>query len=468
MGGGQLFRQVLSVVTNVLLARLLSPEDFGLFALAFVVILVGESISSFGLGSAIIQRGERSEKVLSTAFWVSLIIGLTVGSLVIAVAPFFAKFYENSNIEVLIYPLALNLVLSSSLVIPHTLLSQNLNFKDITTAQVIGSIFSSIVALTMAFSGAEVWALVAQPVAGTFCTGLLYFYYSKWLPIFRMKYSDVEDLIQFSFNLFVGGIISTIGKNLHSFILGKKFDVASLGLYNMASTMTGIIIFQVSSVFVKVLFPALSAIKDDIARFQGMWLKTSSIIAFISFPAMAGMFAVAPDLVPVVFGEQWVDATVLLQISCMNVAIHSVLTTSGTVLMAKGKSGILLLVNSISAPAAGLALWLGSDFGLEAAAVCYITVNISVNAITCAFACKEIQLGLWKYLRELLPWVVCAVAMSVSVVSVRELLMEFAPELRLFFCVLAGMALYGLMLVVIARQKTGSMIQEIYLVLRKS
>lgn len=466
MGSGQVIRQIVSIGTNVSLARMLSPEDFGLFALAFIAAEIGLALCHFGLGSAIVQQGVKDQKVISTCFWVSLAIGCIAGSLLLLVAPVVAGFYEHPEITILMLPLAFNLIACSTVIIPQSLLSQNLKFKQLTSAQIIGSLVSAATALLLAQQGFGVWALVAQPVAGNLCTGVLCFYFARWAPSLHFDIKDIKGLIRFSGYLFIDSITDAIGRHMHAFILGKKFDVGALGLYNMAVNITGIIIFQVSSTFVKVLFPAMSAIKDKPEQVRSMWVKTSTAIAFISFPAMAGMIAIAPDLVPVVFGEQWTDSTSILQILCVSMTIYSVLTTSTTVLMAHGLSGLVLGITIASTIAKGIAILVGAQYGLEGAAIGVAVVDISTNVIACALSCRHIKLPIWTYFKGLIPWLIYATMMCIAVMFLREQLLDLSQVTRLVCCIFLGMIIYGLIIITLARKTAIPMAQEVIARLR--
>ena len=461
LGGGQLIRQILALATNIALARMLFPDDFGLFALALAAAQIAQILSDFGLGAAIIQRQEKDRTILTTCFWITLAVGALIGLALILGGPLLASFYGREEVALLVFPLALNMLICSAIVVPQATLTQDLKFREITTAQIIGSITASIGAITLAINGAGVWALASQPVIGNLVTGSLLFYFSPWRPKGRPQPSKIKGMIRFSSQVLFMNLVSTIGRNLHAIILGKQLNTTALGYYGLASGVTGSVIFQISSVIVRVMFPTIASIKNEPERIYTAWSKASSSIAIITLPTMAGIIAVAPDLVPVVFGQQWIPAIDVLQILCIVMAVQSVLTTSGTILLALGRSDILLRITLTTVPLIGAALFYGSNYGIEGAAIGYTTVNVISYFVTTTLACREINASSARFFLNLTPWLLASIVMAIVVSTLADSLINFSPWLRLSTCILLGAVLYSLLLVIFIRKRTFLIVTDI-------
>lgn len=455
LGSGQLIRQLLGFATNIVLARMLVPDDFGLFGMAFAIIEVAQSLTDFGLSAAIIQRRESNFQVLTTYFWLNLGVGIFTALALVGSGPLLANYLGRPELFMLMIPLAFNMVISSILVVPQAILSQNLKFREITFSQTLGSIIAAIGAVILASQGMGVWALTAQPVIGGIICGLSLYIHARWLPKGRPKISLIRDMLSFSGNMLGASIVSCAGRNIHAFILGRLLSGTSLGLYNLAAGITGIILYQVSSVIVRVMFPTMSKLSGNPDAQRTLWFKASSIIAVFSFPSMMGMIAVAPDLMFTVFGPSWVPAVEVLRILSALMAVQSVLTTSATVLMALGRADTLFHISLITTIVITFALWEGARLGgIEGAALGYAGVNIISLLLTTFLACQKIQASAWRFFVALIPWAFCAAIMGIGVFLLAERLFLVQAWIRLATCICAGIILYLLLLLIFARKAT--------------
>lgn len=462
LGSGQVIRQVLAFATNIVLARMLFPDDFGLFGMAFAATEVAQILTDFGLGAALIQRRESNPIALTTCFWLNMALGLLVCTILIVLAPIIATFFRRPEITWILIPLAANMVIAASMVVPQALLTQQLKFREMTMAQTIGSIVASIGSISLAMAGAGVWALVLQPVIGNVCSCAVMYFQARWWPRGYPEIGAVRHMLVFSGQLLGNNLLSCIGRNLHAAILGRQLGSSALGMYNLASGMTGTIVFQVSSVIVRVLFPTLSSLREQPERLAAAWLKACAAIAIIAFPAMAGMIAVAPDLVPVVFGEQWSPAISVLRILCVVMAFQSVLTTSGTVLMALGRADLLLRSSVASIAIVALGLLVGATYGLEAAAIGYAFGAISSSLLVTYLACREAGVRFHHLANELVPWILSSLVMAIGVVALSHILSDLLPGLRLAICVLCGAMAYVIVLFMIAPIRTRGLFNDVF------
>lgn len=462
LGSGQLFRQVLAFATNIALARMLFPDDFGLFGMAFAAAEIAQILTDFGLGAAIIQRRETSPVVLTTCFWLNLGVGVTVSLLLLALSPWISTYFLRPELTWLLVPLGVNMIIAAAIVVPQALLTQQLKFREITTAQTLGSIVASVGTISLAAAGAGVWSLVLQPVIGNVIACTAMYRLSRWWPTGRFNFSAVRDMMSFSGHLLGNSLLSCIGRNLHAGILGRLLGSSALGMYNLASGVTGTVVFQVSSVIVRVLFPTLANLRDEPQRIQSAWFKACSAIAIAAFPAMAGVIAVAADLVPVVFGSQWIPMIDVLRILCGVMALQSVLTTSGTVLMAMGRADTLFRTSIASVIMIGIGLWVGSQYGLTGAATGYAFGALSTSTLITILACREVNIRFRDLVAELIPWMMCSILMAVIVVALAGALEQISAPIRLGLCIVSGVFFYSALLWLFVRTSTLALINDIF------
>jgi PST family polysaccharide transporter len=461
LGSGQLIRLVISFGTSVMLARLLAPSDFGLFTMTYMAAEMAQLFAAFGFGSAIIQQQTTKPAVLSSCFWTNLAIGLVVGLGLIASGPIVELYFQAKGITPLLGPLALNMLISSALVVPQSLLTQRLQFKQITTAQVVGSVAAAATAVVASALGMGVWALALQPLVGNLVTGAMALSYSRWLPQWHFEFGDVRPLLHFSNSLLANNFIDFIARNLPVLIIGRVLGAAAVGFYGMATGLTGVVVYQISSVIVRVLFPTLSVLKDDPTAMRGAWFKSTSAIAILAWPMMAGAIAVAPDLLPVVFGPKWAPSIVPFQVLCVLMCVQAVATTGSTVLMALGRADLMLRITLGSTVAYALALWTGAQFSITAVAVAYAMVGIASLVTSVFVASREARVDFVAMLVDLRPWALASAATGLLMFGSGQLMAGQLPAIRLAACIAVGTLSYPALLWFTARQRSLALYEEV-------
>jgi len=461
LGGGQLLRQGIGFLTTITLTRLLAPDDFGLFAMTFVAVELAQLITNFGFGAAIVQRQVTSNQVLNTCFWLNILISVLICGLMLAAAPAIGAYFGRVELEDLMAPLALNVAISAALVVPQAILTMRLQFRQIILAQLVGSVVAAVVVVSAASAGLGYWSLALQPLVGSAVTCAVMMVFCRWRPSWQFDFSAVRDMMDFSGFVLIGGIVGFVARSMPIFIIGRMLGSSSLALYGLASGITGTIIYQVSSVIVRVLFPTLSIIKDDPPRLRAAWARATAGIAAIAMPVMAGIAATAADFVVIVLGAQWADAAAPLRWLCISMAFQSVLTTSGTVLLARGQARLGFVLASVSAGAYALALWLGAQHSLEAAAAGYTVASILVSVATTWFACRSARIPFLPLMAELLPWAFAATLAGVCMALVVHALPGWTPVPRLLLAAAAGALVYGATVLLVARERAVTLFTDI-------
>lgn len=462
LSAGQLGRQILAFSTNLVLARLLVPDDFGLFGMTYVAAEIAQVFISFGLGATIVQRQVTSANVLTTCFWFNVAIGIVAGLGLVACGPLLSTYFQRAEVNSLVMPLAINMVVAGASVVPQALLTQRLQFRDMTIAQIVGSVSASIGALLLAWAGVGVWALAAQPLIGNTVTCAMMMRQGRWLPGLKPALRHLEGMVSLSLNLLGSNLVSTAGRNLHTFVIGRYLGAAPLGAYGLASGLTGTVLFQITSVIVRVLFPTLSLLKAEPERLSSAWLKANAAVALTTIPIMAGAAAMAPDVVHVLFGPQWEAAIDVLRILCVAMAVQSALTTTGTVLLTYGRGDLLLKTSIATAVLSGAAYWIGTvTGGLTGAAWAFLVVCVLTHLWMAALACREVGMPLSRLLGQLLAPALCSAGMALVMVLLSQWLHGWLPLTRLLACTAAGALTYVALLLLFARRTTWTLVCDI-------
>jgi PST family polysaccharide transporter len=396
-GGGQILRQIIQIAGQLVLARMLAPQDFGLLGMAMFFIGIGQLIADFGVGSAIVQSQTRDSLTLSSCFWVNMALVAVLAAVMAVAAPLIGSFYQRPDLTPLVAVLSLNLVLSGLLVMPFALLTRDLRFAHTARAQVLGSLMGALSAVALAWSGAGVWALVAQPLVGSTATLLAAWWSHRWLPQLAFSWHAMAPLARFSFALLGTNLVGYGNRSIDSLLIGRFLGAGPLGVYAMAIQIMLYPLQQISSVIVRVLFPTLVQIKDDLPRLRGAYLKAVSTIALITFPLMSGLYAVADDFVLLVFGPTWAGMTPVLKVLCWVGLMQSVGTTVGAIYLSTGNPGVALKVSLLGAPVLVVGIAAGIPWGIEGVAVGYAISTVVLFYYVALQAFKLIGLSLVSF-----------------------------------------------------------------------
>lgn len=431
-----------------------------MFAIVMAVTQFAQLFADFGVGAAVIQQRDTTPVVLSSCFWLNLAIGIISSLLIIVGAPFAKEFFDAPELGLLSIGAAANVVACSIMVVPQSLLTRDFKFREYTIIQMVAGIAGAVVAVGAALSGIGVWSLIIQPLIGTLVATLLIFRISKWQPRLVWSYREIRGIMSFSFNLLGSNLIGHIGRNIHNFILGKSLGTAALGQYNMAGTITYFPIGQISAVIVRVLFPALSRLQDDLPRFRAGYLGAISAIGLGTFPITSGIFSVADDLVAVILGAEWLPVAPVLKIFAWYSMVQCIGTTGGTILLSTGNSRIMLSISTWSTIGSAIALFIGSRWGLIGASVAYASVNsISYVLMTC-MALRRIGLPTNEYFLALARPFAAAMVMTVIVSTASFWMREMSPVMRLSITVTIGVISYALITFLINRNMVLSLLQN--------
>lgn len=452
-GAGQVVRQVVQVVTSIVLARLLMPDDFGLIGMALFFIGIGQLFADFGIGSAIVQARSSDDVILSSCFWLNLAIATALALAALASAPLIAAFYGRADLVPLVAALSSNLVLAGLLVVPQALLYQEMRFADIARAQVLASLAASVVAIALAWWGAGVWALVAQPIVGSIVNLLACLQARPWRPGIRYSWPRVKPLARFSFALLGANLVGYANRNTDALIVGRVLGAGPLGIYSMAMQIMLFPLQQVSSVIVRVLFPALVQIRDDLPRLRAAYLTAVGAIAFVTFPMMAGLFAVAEDFVLVVFGAQWADMVPVIRILAWVGMMQSVGTTVGTIYLSVGRPDIALRVGLVAVPVVLAGVLAGLPWGVTGVATGYAVGSFSLFYYSVKQAFRLVGLEVRSLWRVIPRPLIAATGMIGFVVGTNAMLSAAAPGVRLGCAVSVGLVAYVAMSALVNREQ---------------
>ncbi|WCO01136.1 lipopolysaccharide biosynthesis protein [Psychroserpens ponticola] len=356
--------QLLAIVVNIVLARLLLPEDFGLVALTMTYIGFITLFTNMGFGSSIIYESETSQKQLSSIYWLNY--GLSVFSflVIISTSQFAANFYNEPKLTSIVFVAAFNLLIFPFYIVQYKLLERDLEFRTISKINLSGILIGSIAAVIGAYLGLGVYALILQSLVVSVVRLFMVMIYRRWLPSFYFNFHEIKSMVWYSLKYKASNMVRYFERNIDYLILGKFFSSVILGYYAFAYNIMYTPVKRISYIFSEVLFPSFSSFKNDKEKIISGYFKSVNLIALVSIPAMTILAFNADLIIHIGFGQKWDGAIAIVKILCFAGAIQSVSQFGGVIFSSIGKPEITLYISVGRTILTVLAIVIGVQYGV--------------------------------------------------------------------------------------------------------
>jgi PST family polysaccharide transporter len=354
----------LQLATTIVLARLLTPRDYGLAAMVLIFRRVLMLFSDFALTPALVQRPVLTDKDRSTAFWTT--IGIGTGSTIIGIAlsGAIASLYGQPEVQPLFIAFSFSFLILSLGATQAALLTRDLEFRSLEIRNIIGSIAGSILAVVLAVLGFGPWAIISLPLATFGTSTILLWLFSAWRPSLAFSGASARGLLKFSSNVFGTQMLTYLTSNLDNFLVGRVLGPASLGAYRLSYNLVIYPLSNLSGPIVSVLFPAFSRIADKRDRLISGYLRASRLIVAIVLPLFLLIVITIPDLVPVVLGSKWSSTTTVIQVLAWLGILQSLRALNTAILLACDRPGLLFRIALIGLPVYVLGFVVGLRWGI--------------------------------------------------------------------------------------------------------
>ncbi|QMV72020.1 lipopolysaccharide biosynthesis protein [Comamonas piscis] len=357
------------------LARLIAPAEFGLLALASVVTAFLQLFTDMGTASALIQRRDLENRHINAVFWFNVAIGFLLAGLLAATSPALAEWLGNERAAPVLLALSASFPLTTLVAAHAALLERESKFRELTLYTTISSVFGLAVAISLAVKGAGVFALVFQSLATASAQAIMLWRASRWRPG-RPSMNGLRELIPFSGNLFLFNIVNYIHRNSDTIIIGRIFSQQDLGLYNIAYRILLFPLQNFTFAVNRALLPAYSRNQDEVTTLAAHYVSTLRGIALITAPLMAAIWATREPLIELLLGSAWARSSDVIQWLAPVGFLQSVVSTSGSVLLSRGKSSTLRTLGLVGAPFLTASFIVGIPWGIEGIAASYCLANV--------------------------------------------------------------------------------------------
>lgn len=435
----------LQFIVGIIMARLLSPSDYGITALPAVFIVVAEVFINGGFGTAMVRKPELTEKDISTAFIYSISVGLLCYLILYLSAPYIAIFYNTPVLTPLIRVTALSF-LWGPLVTPQTIILQRrLDFKTPARITIITKIIGAIIGICLAYMGYGLWSLVIMNVVSSFLSFVQTWFAVKWIPKKKWSRDSFNYLWGYGNKLILSSLLEKIYQNIIPIVLGKYFSTYDLGLYSRAKGYASLPAVQGTSIVQRVVFPTLSKQQDDIKALERNYRKMLKVTAFVIFPVMVLLSALARPLIIVMLTEKWEECVVLLQIICFSSLWYPIHVINLTLLQVKGRSDLFLKLEVIKKIIGICAIVLTLPFGLVVFCAAQIVNSIISLIINTRYTGKILSIGFIEQMKDLLPTLslsmLCFVIISIINVFIESNYLQIVVGIIIGTCIYVGGAL---------------------------
>lgn len=413
--------QALSLVVFVILARLLVPEEFGLVALATVFVALAQLIVDQGLGDALIQRREITQRHIDTAFWVAITTGvvLTVAAFLLA-APIAAAVREPALAPIL-QVLSITFILSAFTSIPIALLSRELAFRLLAIRAVLSIIGGGVVGIGMALLDYGAWALVGQQIAAAVLSVITLWAAVPWRPRFQASRAEFNELFAFGARVVGSDILGFISRNADNFLIGVFLGTVPLGIYAVGYRILDVSQRLLINVARKITFPAFSRLQHDEPRLTSAYLRVTRVGSVLIVPGYVGLALIAPELTVLLFGQTWAESGPVAAILFLSGPVLAVQAFSGSLLYAAGHPEVVLRFRVITTLANIVGFVVALPFGILAVAAAFTIRAYVLLPLLLVWTRRHAAVRIAEYLAQVRGTAAATLVMSAVIVALKVL-----------------------------------------------
>lgn len=439
-GIDRLSSQGIQFVFSLLIARLLMPSDYGVVAMLGIFIAISQVFIDSGFATALVQKVDRTETDCSTVFYFNIVASVIAYIALWIASPWIAGFYNTPLLEPVTKVVALNLIFGAFSGVQNAKMTIALDFKTGAKISVAVTVLTGIVGLLLAYNGWGVWALVFQSLFSVILRTVLLWCLVRWRPRWVFSWKSFKRMFSFGSRLMASSLLDIVYNNVYVLVIGKRFSSSTLGYYSQAESLVVLPSSGITNVLQRVTFPVLCSIQNEAERMASIYRRFLSMAAFIVFPLMIGLSAVADPFIRLVLTDKWAGTIYLLQILCFSLMWYPIHAINLNILQVKGHSDYFLKLEIIKKAFGACVLCVTIPMGLVA--MCYGRVFSSVLmlAVNTYYTRKLLGYGFFSQLRDLLHILIHALVMGVLVWGVIQIVP--GNGLKLLVGISVGVAYY--------------------------
>lgn len=392
--------QGISFLVGLVLARLLSPSDFGVIGMLSIFMSISQTFIDSGFSNALIRKLDRTEIDCSTAFYFNIVVGLFFFILLYFCSPVIASFYNMPILTDITRVLGITLFINSLTVVQVALLTIKIDFQTQAKINLIGALVSGFIGIVLAFCGFGVWSLVYQQVSRALISTLLFWIMTDWRPLWAFSLNSFKDLFSFGSKLLLSGLLHTFYLNFTNLIIGKYYSSKDLGYYERGRQF-GIIPTEMSvSIIQRVVFPILSTIQNEDARLINVYRKYIRVISIPIFFMMMLLAVLAKPIIIILLTNKWYDSIIYLQLFCFSQMFNHITRINLNLLEVKGRSDLYLRLEIIKKTISFCMLLISAPFGILAICISQIIYSQIAIFLNTYYTKKLFNLSYWTQVKD--------------------------------------------------------------------
>ena len=410
-----------SFFVSIVLARLLSPDDYGLIGIITIFTMVCNTLINAGFNSALIRKKDCTDDDYNTVFICNLAFSLLLYAIIFLCSPLIADFFGRQELTVLTRVSSLGMIIGAMAIVQQTRLIKYIDFKTQTKITIIASVLSGVLGIAMALIGFGVWSLVAQQLAAQSLRTIMLFVYNKWLPKLRFSCNSFQELFGFGWKLMLSGLLDTVWKELYQVVVGKFYSPATLGQYTRANQFSQMFSSNLTNVIQRVTFPVLSDIQDDKERMVAAYRSIIKNTMFVTSICMFFLGAVSEPLIYCLIGPKWHEAAVYLPFICLIGSTYPLHAINLNMLQIQGRSDLFLVLEIIKKIIGIGPLVVCVFYGILPMLYTSIITTVIAYFLNSYYSGKFIGYSSWMQIRDFAPSYGVATLIATSIYFLRFL-----------------------------------------------
>lgn len=407
-------QHAVSFIVSIVLARLLTPDDYGLLGIIAIFTAVCTALINGGFTSALIRKKNVTDDDYNTTFIVNLGMSLFLYTIVFFSAPFIARFFAREELIPLTRVSSIGIIIGALSLVQQTRLTKRIDFKTQTKITLIASIASGVLGIVIALLGAGVWALVVQNLSALSLRTVLLWFYNHWIPVLKFSVCSFKELFGFGWKVMAVGVIDTIWQELYQLVVGKFYSPATLGQYTRAKQFSQLFSKNLTNVVQRVTFPVLSDIQDEISRMVSAYRRIIKTTMFVTSVSMLSLGAISGPLLYCLIGLKWIEASTYLPLMCLAGSLYPLHAINLNMLQVQGRSDIFLGLEVVKKIIGLVPLFVGAFIGIMPMLYVNLATSIIAFFLNSYFSGKLIGYSSWKQLKDIAPSYCVALLVALS------------------------------------------------------
>lgn len=432
--------QIVQFIVSLVLARILSPNDYGTISLVLVFSQIFQVFVDSGLGNALIQKKDADDLDFSSVFYFNMITCLILYGLIFICSPYIASFYNNDSLTSIIRVLCLTIVVSGLKNVQQAYVSRNLLFKKFFFSTIGGTIVSAVVGIALAYAGAGCWALVAQKLVNVTIDTLILWITVNWKPKLIFSFYRLKELISYGWKLLASSLIDTLYTNLRQLLIGKIYTNADLAYYNQGNQFPLFIVTNINTSMDSVLLPVMSQEQDNTERVKNMVSRSIKISTFVMAPLMLGLAFCAEEIVVLLLTEKWLPCVFYLKIFCITYLFYPIHTANLNAIKSIGRSDLFLKLEIIKKAIGLIMLFLTINISVKAMAYSLLITSFAGQIVNTWPNKKLLNYSYFNQLKDIMPSILLAVCMG-GIITILPIYI-FSPIINLILKIIFGASIY--------------------------